>query len=1274
MGCVLEAEDCKLGRIVAMKVMRLEGSASESARTRFIREATVLARLEHPNIVPIHELGWDEQNRLYYTMKLVQGRTLQAILNGLAARDADFLGHYTLDRLLTIFRKICDAMSLAHARGVIHRDLKPDNIMVGEFGEVLVMDWGLARIQADAQQAAQEAAMKAEATQPGSAGRFRELADSELRRSDGLTLDGAVMGTPRYMSPEQAEGRIAEIDQQSDIFSLGGILYAILTLHPPVDGKTAIEILSRITQGQILPPTMYNAPSRQSGRGKSPDGAAADPKKFQPLPHCPHGKVPSSLSAVTMRALSVDKSRRYKTVAEMAADIEAYQGGFATRAEQAGLFTQLRLLIQRHKREFAIAFAAWFVITALAVWFVISLRASELETRKQAKIAGENEKTAVAEAARATAAEQTALASEAEAVREKESARHSLAQSALSLAEAARREGNGPEMQAALGNVPEDLRDSTWNYLLEQSDTSIARIRSSGPNVHIEAAAADPRRPGVFAVIESNNRIALIDVHTGARLVDFPTSVKSSQNFPYRAIAFSPDGQRIAVGRRGTGENPIVICSALNGEELQKWTATPTTRLEFSPDGKLLLQEDTSAQPHVSVWDVSTAKAAWISDSAFGAFTSDGTQALTYSTKDNFRVVNVADGVPVRDFKPMHDVRKPLLVGASRMASFSGTGFVTVYDLRDGHVISDFLAHEGGLSFAAFAPGGEQLVTVAGLRDGRQAITLWRAGTGERLRELLGGSGFVFGIAVHPLTGELLVVGSNGRAWSLTGKAPGWQITCYAQPASPVFWGSDDFLFASRGGADCLLQKLQGANSTVIWKPADLAPRQVDVSADGEIAVVSCVSIATAGPSLSFVRNPGPNPEEVYTIKLARNSDRIRISPAGDCAAVSLYSLSQVELYGPAIGEKPLRLERADGGRTRDVGWLAGGKQLVGLVTARADRGEPDSEERIVLWDVATAKIIKSVTNRTAMDVLAVAPDGSRFAEAGADKMVRIRDAATLAVLREFRVHDEPITAIAWHPGKPILATASADLTVKLWNLETGRQLEEFRGPVYAPQGLAFSHSGQRLACCSLSDGTRIWEPQSLSDQPAATQPADAWEDLLATLTTSSVEQTGNGWRMDNGALLSPEKKTAILALPGNFAGTGYRLRVKLRQLAPKNCFHLGLPVANRMVGFELDGFPREGFYTGLTNVNGKVSSELPGALHDKHVNDSEQHDLELNVRIFGASTIITATLDAQPLYEWSGSIAALGENSSWHSTAGGLSMGTMAADWVVYEVKLQRQ
>ena len=250
------------------------------------------------------------------------------------------------------------------------------------------------------------------------------------------------------------------------------------------------------------------------------------------------------------------------------------------------------------------------------------------------------------------------------------------------------------------------------------------------------------------------------------------------------------------------------------------------------------------------------------------------------------------------------------------------------------------------------------------------------------------------------------------------------------------------------------------------------------------------------------------------------------------------------------------------------------------------------------------------------MDVLSVAPDGRRFAEAGADKMVRIRDAATLAVLREFRAHDGPITALAWHPTKPIMATASADLSVKIFGTYTGRRLGGIpRHGDRAHRASPSAPGGQRLGCAGNGNPTRIWEPPSLSDHPATAKPADGWEDLLAPLSRAAILQTGNGWRLENGALFSPSKGGATLPLPGNLSNASYQVRVKLRQLTASNCFQLEIPVADRMVGFGLDDWPKDGFYTGLSQIDGKLIKNGPGAVHGRQVKDSEQHDLEVTVR-----------------------------------------------------------
>ncbi|HRH97821.1 MAG TPA: protein kinase [Prosthecobacter sp.] len=338
MGAILEGEDCKLGRTIAVKIMLDPQASSEQAR-RFVQEAAVLGKLEHPNIVPIHDLGRDSEGALYYTMKLVKGRTLQQILDDLRTEKPEALEHYTLDRLLTIFRKVCDALAFAHASHIIHRDLKPENVMVGEFGEVLVMDWGIAKVLDDSRGGTCQVSS---ANETG-------LGKSPSLGADSLTatMDGAVMGTPNYMSPEQSMGRVNEMDARSDIFSLGGILYAILTLRPPVEGNDVHEVLAKVATADITAPTTFGTST--GGRQPQAKSNIVAARLIKPLPHLRGGRVPAALSAVAMKALTLDKAQRYQNVAAFSEDIEAYQNGFATTAEQAGAWKQALLFIRRHR-------------------------------------------------------------------------------------------------------------------------------------------------------------------------------------------------------------------------------------------------------------------------------------------------------------------------------------------------------------------------------------------------------------------------------------------------------------------------------------------------------------------------------------------------------------------------------------------------------------------------------------------------------------------------------------------------------------------------------------------------------------------------------------------------------------------------------------------------------------------------------------------------------------------------------------------------------------
>jgi len=204
MGVVCLAEDRELDRLVAIKVLNTP-DVTEELRNRMIREAQIIARLEHPGIVPVHDVGTLADGRIYYAMKFVRGSRLD---------EYAALGAPLRDRLRK-FQAVCDAVAFAHAHGVIHRDLKPQNIMIGSFGEVLVLDWGIAKIRDDPRSSAFE-----------------------------QTMEGTVIGTDRYMSPEQARGEIDQLDERSDIYALGAVLYFLLNDQPKVS-KAAQAIRSK---------------------------------------------------------------------------------------------------------------------------------------------------------------------------------------------------------------------------------------------------------------------------------------------------------------------------------------------------------------------------------------------------------------------------------------------------------------------------------------------------------------------------------------------------------------------------------------------------------------------------------------------------------------------------------------------------------------------------------------------------------------------------------------------------------------------------------------------------------------------------------------------------------------------------------------------------------------------------------------------------------------------------------------------------------------------
>lgn len=294
MGRVLEAYDPELRRRVAIKVI-LEGRGTSSAQlARFVSEAQITSQLEHPSVVPVHDFGITREGTLFYVMKRVSGYALSEILALL--REAPHAAlEWSRHRLLGVFGQVCQAVAYAHSRSVLHRDLKPENIMVGDFGEVLVLDWGVARVMVE--------------------GHEEELEGSVDRLPRVQTLDGAVIGTPGYMSPEQIRGEIASLDGGSDLWSLGSILYEILTLTPAFEASSTLELLAASLQ------------------------APRDPRHLSP-----REPIPEELAELCLKALAPDRGARFASVTELARALQEHLEGSRRRKRGRAIVARGRAL------------------------------------------------------------------------------------------------------------------------------------------------------------------------------------------------------------------------------------------------------------------------------------------------------------------------------------------------------------------------------------------------------------------------------------------------------------------------------------------------------------------------------------------------------------------------------------------------------------------------------------------------------------------------------------------------------------------------------------------------------------------------------------------------------------------------------------------------------------------------------------------------------------------------------------------------------------------
>jgi WD40 repeat protein/serine/threonine protein kinase len=1055
-------------RRVALKVIKL-GMDTKSVIARFEAERQALALMDHPNIAKVLDAGATEAGRPYFVMELVKAIPI--------TRFCDENNLSTVTRL-NLFVQVCQAIQHAHQKGIIHRDIKPSNILVADHDGVPVpkiIDFGIAKA----------------------------TTGQRLTHKTVFTAFEQFIGTPAYMSPEQAKLSGLDIDTRSDIYSLGVLLYELLTGKTPFEAKRLLEAgldeVRRIIREEepVTPSTKLQTleAAEQTTIAKL---RQSDPPKLVHL-------IRGDLDWIVMKALEKDRRRRYETANGLAVDIQRHLNDELVAARPPSAAYKLQKAWRRNKLMFT---AAAVVAATLVVGITVSSwLAIEADRAKNA----EKGQRLAAQAAQQAEKQQRELGErrEAEVSRLLYIANMNVAQQAWDQNTIARLRQTLDETQDS------PYRGFEWYYWQPQTHEALMTLRGHLGSVIAVAVSPDGRR---IATGSDDSTAKIWDAANGRELL----TLKGHRDW-IRWVAFSPDGRRIVTASH---DQTARVWDAVTGRELftLKGHSDVVAAALFSPDGLRIVTG--SWDKTAKVWDADTGRELLTLKGQAGriwavAISPNGRRIATASEDSWDKTALVWDAVTGREVLALKGHTDGITFLAfspdnERIATASEDKTAKLWDAASGRELLTLKGHTSFVLCVTFSPDGKWIATSS---DDNTA-KVWEAATGRELRTLKGHGGGIAALAYYP-DGRRLVTGSEDH----TAKV----------------WNADSGLSGDETGRSALTLK---GHSNVLYCSA-FSPdgrRIVTGSWDKTVKVWDAYS----GRELLTIKG---NSGEVYGV--AFSPDGQRIVTGGQDATAKVWDATSgrelVTLKGHsdlisslAFSPDGRRIVSGSADSTAKVWDAASGLVLLTLSghSAIIDKVacSPDGRRIVTCSDDQTAKVWDAGSGRELLTlkghigrVFAVgfSPDSQRIVTGGEDTMAKVWDAASGTNLLTLKGHSGWVMSAAFSPDGQRIVTGSYDLLAKLWEAATGRELLTLRGHTRGAISVSFSPDGQRILTGSADHTAKVWEAAG-AGQIAAWQLED--QAAVQQLAAAQIARTAEQERQKMASARDAIKQWLILA------------------------------------------------------------------------------------------------------------------------------------------------